>query len=307
MSRCAALALAVFLVASAGAADPAFDKALRDSLADVHNKGADLYNQGKDYAGAYRLYEGALRTSRPLLGHRPATQKAIEESLTTAAKEADPARKAFLLHETIEKVRADLKEAAKAAPEPKKTVEPEPKKTITPEPKKTTPEPEPKKTTTPEPKKTVEPEPKKTTTPEPKKAVEPEPKKTTTPEPKKTTTPEPEPKKTPVPEPKKAEEPKKGAAGGPAVKGVVTYKGQPVANADLTFVSLDRPAVAAVTTKTGADGAYTTTLVAGQYAVTVSATANGKALLPARFATTDTSGLRTVVPAGEGTFDISLQ
>ncbi|MBN9517653.1 hypothetical protein J0H58_03895 [bacterium] len=260
MSRCAALALAVSLVASAGAADPAFDKALRDSLADVHNKGADLYNQGKDYAGAYRLYEGALRTSRPLLGHRPATQKIIEESLTTAAKEADPARKAFLLHEAIEKVRADLKA-----------------------------EPEPKKATTPEPKKTVEPEPKKTPTPEPKKTAEPEPKKTT------------------VPEPKKVEEPKKGAAGGPAVKGVVTYKGEPVANADLTFVSLDRPAVTAVTTKTGADGAYTTNLVAGRYAVTVSATANGKALLPARFATTDTSGLRTVVPAGESTFNISLQ
>jgi outer membrane biosynthesis protein TonB len=298
MSRCAALALAVFLVASAGAANPAFDKALRDSLADVHNKGADLYNQGKDYAGAYRLYEGALRTSRPLLAHRPTTQKLIEESLTAAGKESDPARKAFLLHEAIEKVRADLKDAAKAAPEPKKTVEPEPKKTTTPEPKKTTtPEPEPKKTTTPEPKKTPEPEPKKTTTPEP------EPKKST-PEPKVT----PEPKKTTTPEPKKGtEEPKKSAAG-PGVSGVVTYKGQPVPNADVMFISLDRPAPVAVATKTGADGAYTVAgLAPGRYAVTVSATANGKAVTPPRFATTDTSGLTVTVAAGANSFNIALQ
>lgn len=268
MSRCAALALGLFLVASAGAADPAFDKALRDSLAAVHNTGADLYNQGKDYAGAYRLYEGALRTSRPLLAHRPATQKAIDDSLTAAGKEADPARKAFLLHEAIEKVRADLKEAAKAAPEPKKTATPEPKKTTTPEPKKT-PEPEPKKT--PEPK--VTPEPKKATTPEPKKAPE---------------------------------EPKKGA--GPGVSGVVTYKGQPVPNAELQFVSLDRPAITAVATKTGADGAYTATgLAPGRYAVTVSASANGKAVTPPRYATTDTSGITVTVAAGANSFNIALQ
>ena len=62
-----ATTFAVLLAGAAGAADPAFDKALRDSLAAVHNSGADLYNQGKDYPGAYRLYEGALRTSRPLL------------------------------------------------------------------------------------------------------------------------------------------------------------------------------------------------------------------------------------------------
>lgn len=257
-----AAALAVLVAGSSGAADPAFDKALRDSLAAVHNSGADLYNQGKDYAGAFRLYEGALRTSRPLLAHRPAAQAAIDDGLAAATRESDAARKAFLLHEAIEKVRTELKEPVKGAvvPEPKKTVIPEPKKTVTPE-------------------------------PEPKKTVVPEPKKTTIPEPKKSTTPE----------------PVKGAAGGPEVKGKVTYKGQPVADATLTFTSLDRMGVPAVTARTGADASYKTNLVAGRYAVTVAATANGKAVLPARFAAADTSGLTFVAPAGASTFDIDLQ
>jgi outer membrane biosynthesis protein TonB len=244
-----------------------------DALRDVHNHGADLYNQAKDYAGAYRVYEGALKTVRPLMAHRPATQKTIEEGLAAAGRETDAAKKAFALHEAIEKVRADLKDAAKATA-PKN---PTPSAT-TPEPKKTT-TPEPKKITTPEPKKTTTPEPKKTVTPDPAKSVEPAPTA------------------------------KKGAAAGAGVRGVVTYKGQPLGNADLLFVSLDRPAPVAMAAKSGADGTYAVPALApGRYAVTVVATANGKALLPARYATTDTSGLTVTVPAGGGaTFDISLQ
>lgn len=274
-----AAAFAALLAGAAGAADPAYDKALRDSLATVHNTGADLYNQGKDYAGAYRLYEGALRTSRPLLADRPATQQKIDAGLAAAEKERDASKKAFLLHQAIEAVRADLKEPTTAA------VTPEPKKVVTPEPKKT-----------------PEPEPKKTVTPEPKKAVTPElePKKTVTPEPKKTVTPEPEPKKAVTPEPKKAVPEKL-----PTVKGVVSFKGQPVANADVTFTSLDRLKVAPAVARTGADGAYTLNLVAGRYAVTVSA--NAKAALPPRFAAADTSGLTVVVPAGASTFNLDLQ
>ena len=270
--RAAAVALAALLAGAAGAADTAFDAALRDSLAGVHNTGADLYNQGKDYAGAYRLYEGALRTARPLLAHRPAAQRLIDDSLAAAAREGAADKKAFLLHEAIEKVRSDLKVPVAATPsqEPKKTVTPEPKKTVDP-----VPMPEPKKTVTPEPKKTVDP------VPVPKKTVDP-----TTPAPK-------------------VDAPTKGPAGGPSVRGKVTFKGEPVASADLLFVSLDRPAVAAVTVKAGADGAYATNLVAGRYAVTVAAA--GKAALPARFATTDTSGLTVVVSAGANTFDINLQ
>jgi len=253
-----AAALAALLAGAAGAADPAFDKALRDSLSEVHNRGADLYNQGKDFPGAYRMYEGALRTSRPLLAHRPASQKTIDDGLAAAEKEKDAAKKAFLLHQAIEAVRSDLKEPTKAAvaPEPKKTV-------VTPEPKKTvTPEPEPKKTKTPEP------EPKKTVTPEPKKAV-----------------------------PEKL----------PTVKGVVTFKGQPVANANVTFAAIDRLKVAPVVVRTGADGAYSLNLIAGRYAVSVAATADGKDVLPPRFAAVATSGLTVVVPAGSSTFNLNLE
>src|SRR5262245_41807762 len=109
--------LALVLTAAAAVADDpkpvvdpkAFDKLVVDSLKEVHNRGADLYNMGKDFTGAYRMYEGGLMTVRPLLGHRPDEQKAIAEGLAAADKEPDVARKAFMLHETIEKVRAALR------------------------------------------------------------------------------------------------------------------------------------------------------------------------------------------------------
>jgi outer membrane biosynthesis protein TonB len=114
----AALALVAALGAcSARAADPklpdvkAFDKAVIDSLREVHNKGADLYNTSNDHAAAFRLYQGALEAVRPLLAHRPDAQKMIDSGLAAAAKEGDTDRKAFVLHETIENVRKELKVA----------------------------------------------------------------------------------------------------------------------------------------------------------------------------------------------------
>jgi hypothetical protein len=113
-----ALVLALVLSATAPAADDpklpdvtAFDKLVVDSLRDVHNKGADLYNTSKDFPGTYRLYQGALEAVRPLLAHRPEAQKIIETGLATAEKEPDVARKAFVLHETIEAARKNLKTA----------------------------------------------------------------------------------------------------------------------------------------------------------------------------------------------------
>jgi hypothetical protein len=119
MKGLAALALAVVLCVNAtSTADDAklpdtkaFDKAVIDSLRAIHNKGADLYNTGKDYAAAYRLYQGALESMKPLLAHRPDAQKQIDGGLTAAEKEIDAARKAFILHETIENVRKHLKQA----------------------------------------------------------------------------------------------------------------------------------------------------------------------------------------------------
>jgi hypothetical protein len=121
--------LVVLVLAAGGAVadDPkpvidakAFDKLIVDSLKEVHNRGADLYNLGKDFAGAYRMYEGGLLAVRPLLGHRPDEQKAIDEGLVAAEKEPEANRKAFILHETIEKVRAALRAPV---PEPKKPAE----------------------------------------------------------------------------------------------------------------------------------------------------------------------------------------
>jgi hypothetical protein len=142
--RCWVAGLALALAAGGAVADDpkpvvdpkAFDKQVVDSLKEVHNRGADLYNVGKDFAGAYRMYEGGLLAVRPLLGHRPDEQKAIDEGLSAADKEPDVARKAFMLHETIEKVRTGLrappaeskkpgesKKAAGVVPEPKKSPE----------------------------------------------------------------------------------------------------------------------------------------------------------------------------------------
>src|SRR3954464_707374 len=110
------LAVLVLAGATTGtAADPvvvdpqAVDKLVDGTLRKVHDYGADLYNTKKDFAAAYRVYDGALRPVRPLLDHRPKAQERIDAGLTAAEKEADAAKQAFVLHETIEDVRTVLK------------------------------------------------------------------------------------------------------------------------------------------------------------------------------------------------------
>ena len=39
------------------------DKVVRESLRNVHDKGADLYNEAKDFAGAYRMFQGRFSRS----------------------------------------------------------------------------------------------------------------------------------------------------------------------------------------------------------------------------------------------------
>ncbi|MBX9582320.1 MAG: carboxypeptidase-like regulatory domain-containing protein [Gemmataceae bacterium] len=246
--------LVVLLVGSLAAADPAdpaaFDKLVRDALQDVHNRGADLYNAAKDYPGAYRLYEGSLRTVGPLLGHRPSCQSRIADGLAAAEKEADPARRAFRLHEAIEAVRAELKTPLPAA----KKAEPKP-----PEPKPAEKEPNPPEVM----------------------------------------------KKEPAPLKPADPAPADGAAG--EVAGRITSKGQPLAGADVTFVTLDRPAPKVVSATTGEDGTFAAEgLPAGRYVVTVAAK-GGKPAVPAKYATTDTSGITAEVKAGPNALDLNLQ
>ncbi|MCS6866315.1 MAG: carboxypeptidase-like regulatory domain-containing protein [Gemmataceae bacterium] len=148
------ITLAILLSHPAAAAEPqlpdvkTFDKQVIDSLRDVHNIGADLYNKQRDYAGAYRMYQGGLLTIRPLLQHRPEAQKIIDTGLEKVELEADIARKAFLLHETIEAVRKNLKDALRTqSPSPPPKVDPPPGKEPKGPPPKVDPPKEPKKGT----------------------------------------------------------------------------------------------------------------------------------------------------------------
>jgi hypothetical protein len=89
------------------------DKAVLDTLKDVHNRGAELYNAG-EHAAAFRLYQGGLIVAKPFLAHREKQQAAIKEGLDQIERsQADAKLKAFRLHEVIEQIRTDLKDELK--------------------------------------------------------------------------------------------------------------------------------------------------------------------------------------------------
>jgi truncated hemoglobin YjbI len=88
----------------------ALDRQIFDVLREVHNRGADLHNAG-DPVGCYRLYQGSLMTLKPLLAHRPAVQKAIDDALQ-AAERRPSAGRALVLHKAIVEARTRLKPAA---------------------------------------------------------------------------------------------------------------------------------------------------------------------------------------------------
>jgi hypothetical protein len=237
-----ALAAAAVVLAGASAADPvapgdvkAFDKLIVDTLRDVHNKGADLYNEKRDYDGAYRLYQGSLLTVRPLLGHHPTAQKAIDDGLAAADKEPDITRKGFILHETIERVRADLRGLAPPKADDKKGTTPPVKM-------------------------------------DDKKGTEP-----------------------PLP-PGKLEQAK--------VSGRVLYLGKSVSAGEIAFVPVD-PKAGKTTTVSIKDGTYTAAVAPGEYAVAL--TGGKDAKLPAKYATSDTSGIKVTVKDGVNSFDIELK
>src|SRR6185437_7677048 len=240
-------ALLMFAGSAALAADPKPDASLNqtisDSLRELHDRGAELYNKFGDHSGAYRLYEGALLAVKPLLGNRPDVQKTIADGVKTAALEPVAGQRAFLLHDTIEKGRAELKPAAKGKePTPKTKIEP------TPKPKTTEPTPKPK---------TTEPKPKATA-----KSI--------------------------------------------GVSGKVSVKGKALEAGTITFVSLDKksPKVVSVPVK---NGTYSVKeLPAAKYAVAVTSDKPGD--VPAKFTTTDTSGLTYQAGAdAPGTLDVDLK
>jgi truncated hemoglobin YjbI len=91
------------------------DKIVYDTLRDVINHGADLYNAG-DVNACYRLYEGSLMTLKPLLGYRPALQKAIDTGLATARANANLDRRAFDLRAVIDRIRETVNPNPKPPP-----------------------------------------------------------------------------------------------------------------------------------------------------------------------------------------------
>lgn len=114
-----AATLALLAAAGLRAAEPidsqALDRQISQGLMDAHNRGADLYNSGSPN-DCYRMLQGALMTARPLLGHHPDLQATIDRGMRAADEERAITRRAFLLHETIEQVRTALKGNAGTRP-----------------------------------------------------------------------------------------------------------------------------------------------------------------------------------------------
>jgi hypothetical protein len=105
------------------------DKQLFEILKEVHNRGADLYNAG-DSSGCYRLFQGSLETARALLNYRPEEQKFIDGVFAEADKEPLHSRRAFILHESIEKLRNRLRTASSKEPPELLTIPPREPKTM---------------------------------------------------------------------------------------------------------------------------------------------------------------------------------
>src|SRR5262249_47447817 len=106
----AVLALAAALQAQEGGAGSdkkEVDQRVYKLLKDVINTGADLYNNRNDPNGCYRLYQGSLMTLRPMLEHRPALQKVIDDAMAKAARAQTTMDSAFDLRAAIDRIREE--------------------------------------------------------------------------------------------------------------------------------------------------------------------------------------------------------
>ncbi len=82
------------------------------SLREIHNQGADFYNRQESLSCFY-LMKGGLLMSRDVLAHRLDIKKMIDDGLKEANKRDTIEKKAFALHELIERVRSHLREKYK--------------------------------------------------------------------------------------------------------------------------------------------------------------------------------------------------
>jgi len=111
--RCVLTVIATVALVSV-ARPQATEKQISDALREVHDRGAEVYNSG-DTAGGYRMYQGGLLMARGILTNRPDVQRLITDGLIAAEREPSVARRAFLLHELIEKVRVEVRSAGRKA------------------------------------------------------------------------------------------------------------------------------------------------------------------------------------------------
>lgn len=100
----------------------AIDNYVFHVLRDLINRGVEIYTAG-DHAGCYRLYEGALIMVRPLLNHRPELQKNINSGLVYAAREEVVWKRAFILRETLDHIRREVRSLPEPDPVPDPTKE----------------------------------------------------------------------------------------------------------------------------------------------------------------------------------------
>jgi hemoglobin len=84
------------------------DQIVNNTLRDVINAGAKLYNRpNNDHAGCYRLFEGSLMTLKPMLGHRPTLQKAVDDAFAAAEREQSVTERAFILRSALDRIREE--------------------------------------------------------------------------------------------------------------------------------------------------------------------------------------------------------
>ena len=113
-------------------------------------------------------------------------------------------------------------------------------------------------------------------------------------------------KKDPTP---KKKDPTPKATNGGQLTGKVTFQGQPLAKAELTFVSLDQAKPTVVVATVNDEGTYElkNAIPAGKYVVTVTAKRGGKDILPPKYGLTTTSELRVEVKDGQNELDFELK
>lgn len=114
-------------------------------------------------------------------------------------------------------------------------------------------------------------------------------------------------KSTPVDPPVKPKDPpvkpKEPMTPKPALSGTVMLKGKPLAGADVVIASLNQAEPRVFVTKTGPDGKYSfDKLPPAEYVVVVQG-----AQVPAKYQTTDSSGLRAKVTPGGTAMDLELK